>query len=680
VRVPFDYRLLQEEKPPYAMRADAFKWLDRALELAEQAGVYVILDMHGVPAGQSNQMHTGRANQTPEIYDDPAAQQRMLDLWSAIAKRYKDRGVVAAYDIVNEPYGDYKNDVTAPLRELMFRAYEVVRSTGDQHVILFPSTLGKGIYFYGDVRGRGFKQYAFTDHFYPGLFGSPSTILSHARTIGRDFSRIQDYLEQQQAPFLAGEFNVVLDRCGGERMLRRYYDEFASRGWMATMWSYKLVKPEAGARGDNWYLVTNAQPLSKIDLKNDSFETIESFMRSLATVPLVADESLRAALTDRNVKSFELPKLPDLPTSAPTSQSVNGWTGIPVNTTAAGGVSDQADRLLITAGSGDIFGTSDSFYFLQRPGPSEDYLFTASVTELLESAVYAKAGLMIRVGRPEEPSFASAPFAMVNVFPDGTVAFLTRERPGAAAREIKRFPGPLPRRIALLKRGARVQGLVEDGAGGWVVLGEMALPPDSARQARIGVAVSSHDATVLTRAQFIDLKLAEGASAVATLRVTDRLQPNLSADVNARLALNPRWAGWGPLELAARDNEAGQTVQIPADTGLWQDVKVRPGQRYRFSVPAERIGAAQSGSGNIELRLESTLDGKQIAVASAEFDIQWLEQAGSCSTLVVSGQAMSDTLRVLIAVNPSPSRRKDHSTQSAVTLHLNRAALVTSDR
>src|SRR5689334_10602335 len=38
VRVPFDYRLLQDEAPPYAMRPDAFRWLDRALELAEAAG------------------------------------------------------------------------------------------------------------------------------------------------------------------------------------------------------------------------------------------------------------------------------------------------------------------------------------------------------------------------------------------------------------------------------------------------------------------------------------------------------------------------------------------------------------------------------------------------------------------------------------------------------------------
>src|SRR5207237_7239203 len=115
-----------------------------------------------------------------------------------------------------------------------------VRATVAMQVVVFPCALGKVVALYGDVRGRGYEQFAFTKHFYPGLFGSPATLASHAQTILHDFPDVQRYLDQQQAPFLAGEFNTVLDRCGGELTMRRYYDEFAVRGWMATMWSYKL--------------------------------------------------------------------------------------------------------------------------------------------------------------------------------------------------------------------------------------------------------------------------------------------------------------------------------------------------------------------------------------------------------------------------------------------------------
>jgi hypothetical protein len=96
---------------------------------------------------------------------------------------------------------------------------------------------------------------------------------------------------------LIGEFNVVLDKAGGKPMMRRYYDEFARRGWMCTMWSYKILKPDAGTHPNSWYMVTNAQPLAAIDPKTSSLEEIRSYIANLSTMPLAIDESLRDALT-----------------------------------------------------------------------------------------------------------------------------------------------------------------------------------------------------------------------------------------------------------------------------------------------------------------------------------------------------------------------------------------------
>ena len=55
VRLPFLYDLL--DKP------DGFDWLDKALDWCSRRDMYVILDMHGLPGGQSNDHHTGQANQ-----------------------------------------------------------------------------------------------------------------------------------------------------------------------------------------------------------------------------------------------------------------------------------------------------------------------------------------------------------------------------------------------------------------------------------------------------------------------------------------------------------------------------------------------------------------------------------------------------------------------------------------
>src|ERR1700722_1942956 len=58
VRLPIYYDLLEDDATPGQFRPDAFKWLDRAVNMATTAGIYVILDLHGAPGGQSNDQCT----------------------------------------------------------------------------------------------------------------------------------------------------------------------------------------------------------------------------------------------------------------------------------------------------------------------------------------------------------------------------------------------------------------------------------------------------------------------------------------------------------------------------------------------------------------------------------------------------------------------------------------------
>ena len=90
IRLPFNYRILEDDEKPGELRPGAFYWLDRAIEMAEDAGLYIILDMHGVPGGQSVDHPTGRVDQN-KIWDEPEYSTRMAWLWKQIARRYKDR-------------------------------------------------------------------------------------------------------------------------------------------------------------------------------------------------------------------------------------------------------------------------------------------------------------------------------------------------------------------------------------------------------------------------------------------------------------------------------------------------------------------------------------------------------------------------------------------------------------
>jgi endoglucanase len=65
--------------------------------------VYVIIDMHGAPGGQTGANIDDSPNDKPELFIDPRYQDQLVNLWVKIAQRYKDEPTVAAYDLLNEP-------------------------------------------------------------------------------------------------------------------------------------------------------------------------------------------------------------------------------------------------------------------------------------------------------------------------------------------------------------------------------------------------------------------------------------------------------------------------------------------------------------------------------------------------------------------------------------------------
>src|SRR5205814_9601527 len=148
------------------------------------------------------------------------------------------------------------------------------------------------------------------------------------------------------------------------------------------------------------------------------------------------------------------------------------------------------------ASGASIFHELDSFRFVSRPAQSPAETFSAQVLLLLNSHAYAKAGVMARWGQE-----ADAPFAMVNIFPDGTICLCARDARGATAKEIKLPAGatpPVDLRIAI--DAGRATGSFRPAEGDWQEIGSLDTPADP--KYRIGLAVTSHDNTMLTAAKF----------------------------------------------------------------------------------------------------------------------------------------------------------------------------------
>jgi endoglucanase len=262
VRLPILWSVIEDEKNPRTLRADAWHYLDWSIAEAKKRGIYVILDLHGALGGQTPNDHTGCSGQN-KYWTDSDYQDRTKWLWEQIVTRYKDEPAVAAYDPLNEPWGSTAEDMAVRVEEL----YETIRKIDDKHIVMLPSHYGN-IEVYGDPVAKGMTNVAFELHPYPGLFGDrPSD--THF-DIHRDWLRCgtsgtegvcawNTKLTTLNTPMLMGEFQPWQSaglELGG-KIGRATYDTYAGYNWASTSWAYKLVSVAGGQGKGTWGMVTN---------------------------------------------------------------------------------------------------------------------------------------------------------------------------------------------------------------------------------------------------------------------------------------------------------------------------------------------------------------------------------------------------------------------------------------
>jgi endoglucanase len=263
VRLPILWSVIEDEKKPKTLRDDAWKYLDKSIANARKRGMYVILDLHGAPGGQTPNDHTGCAGQN-KYWTDADAQERTRWLWQQIAARYKDEPVVAAYDPLNEPWGSTAEAMVTRIEDL----YKTIRAVDPKHIVLLPSHYGS-IDAYGNPTAKGFTNVAFEIHPYPGLFGdrpndTPYMIhrdwLLCGPTGATGVCAYNKQVSDLKIPLLVGEFQPWQGagvELGGQ-IARATYDTYASYGWASTSWAYKWVSTAGGTGNGTWGMVTNA--------------------------------------------------------------------------------------------------------------------------------------------------------------------------------------------------------------------------------------------------------------------------------------------------------------------------------------------------------------------------------------------------------------------------------------
>ncbi|MCR5151243.1 MAG: glycoside hydrolase family 5 protein [Clostridiales bacterium] len=272
VRLPIWYRNFQSDDNGTWYRDESgnidFSELDNVVSLCKKYGLYLIIDLHGLPGYQNDYDHCGQSK-SMSLFDgtDRGARYRevVIDFWRELASHYKGETAIAMYDLMNEPLGTNITRDSSFQRvfwDLCNDIYKAVREVDPDHIISMEAIWDPSAIASPEV--YGWENIVYQEHLYD--ISNP-TILRKCGEIKRS---------GYDAPFYIGEFYPR-----GLTTFGYLFSIFNKRGYSWTTWSYKGAGPNADK--SPWFLY-GSNNIEKIDYENDSYEELmRKFGRVLRT-------------------------------------------------------------------------------------------------------------------------------------------------------------------------------------------------------------------------------------------------------------------------------------------------------------------------------------------------------------------------------------------------------------
>jgi hypothetical protein len=135
VRLAMNARLLLPEGQDQFDETE-FAYLKNVALWGAKHRVYVILDMHGAPGGQTGTNIDDDINDSPDLFTTTTNQDRLVKLWTEIARRFADDPTVAGYDLLNEPLPSQFSQYWPQLYPLYQRVGQSIRTVDTHHMLI----------------------------------------------------------------------------------------------------------------------------------------------------------------------------------------------------------------------------------------------------------------------------------------------------------------------------------------------------------------------------------------------------------------------------------------------------------------------------------------------------------------------------------------------------------------
>ncbi len=275
VRLPFLAGIVTE---PGGLRR-----LDSAIAWAGAHGIYVILDLHGAPGGQSDQGHTGQADLNA-FFKDPKNITQTEAVWTQIARRYQSNPTVAGYDMLNEPTGTPNSDTLYVVQDRLYRAIRA----GDMSHIIFIEDGYTGIQWMPFPAPSGWNNVAYSAHYYD--FNAKSDA-DQQKAVTDFVSGVQKEADRRQIPFYVGEYG--LEPHGTTATLTSLLQSFSDKHLASSLWTFKVCWTGGGQ--SLWSLYSNVKPITPLNPYTDTEAELIGKCAQLRTERLDANPNVASA-------------------------------------------------------------------------------------------------------------------------------------------------------------------------------------------------------------------------------------------------------------------------------------------------------------------------------------------------------------------------------------------------
>jgi hypothetical protein len=227
VRIPFHYKLFTDEDYMGSNNPQrGFQLLDSVVSWCRTEGLYVILDMHDAPGGQTGD-NIDDSYGYPWLMVNEHEQQKYCSIWQRIARHYANNPTVLGYDLLNEPIAPYFSDLAMlnqQLEPLYKRVVSTIRQVDKNHIVMLGGAQWDGNFtVFNDSKFDNKMMY--TCHRYG------------CDTLQKDIQDFLAFRSKVNLPLYMGETGENSDVwIGGFRRLL----ERNNMGW--TFWPYKKME------------------------------------------------------------------------------------------------------------------------------------------------------------------------------------------------------------------------------------------------------------------------------------------------------------------------------------------------------------------------------------------------------------------------------------------------------